>query len=77
MSLTFMQDGRVLTVTDNHGAWGKASYSGGGNDCVEALLSTSGAFVRDTQDRSGMLTFGSEAWGGLLAAPLQLSPAAA
>ena len=49
--------------------WRKASYSNGGENCVEAA-NVDGVAVRDTTDRQGpVLAFSTEAWqtfvGGL------------
>ncbi|PDP89083.1 DUF397 domain-containing protein [Glycomyces fuscus] len=47
--------------------WHKSSYSGGTNECVEVREHTTGADVRDTQNRSrGQLAFTSDAWGAFL-----------
>lgn len=43
--------------------WRRSSFSGGGNDCVEAALSHHHAAVRDSQDPAGAtLTFGTSSW---------------
>ena len=52
--------------------WQKASYSGGGNDCVEARLAgtrvTAFAEVRDTKDRKGgSIAVAAPAWKAFLA----------
>ncbi len=49
--------------------WRKASYSNGGENCIE-VANADGVAVRDTTDRQGpTLTFSVEAWqafvGGL------------
>jgi hypothetical protein len=49
--------------------WRKASYSNGGENCIE-VANADGVAVRDTTDRQGpMLRFSAEAWqtfvGGL------------
>ena len=49
--------------------WRKASYTNGGENCVE-VANADGVAVRDTTDRQGpMLRFSAEAWqtfvGGL------------
>jgi hypothetical protein len=42
--------------------WRKATYSNGGENCVE-VANVDGVTVRDTVDRQGpMLTFSAEAW---------------
>lgn len=47
--------------------WHKSSYSGGNNECVEVREHSTGADVRDTQNRSrGQLAFTSAAWGVFL-----------
>jgi hypothetical protein len=47
--------------------WHKSSYSGGTNECVEVRERTTGADVRDTQNRShGQLAFTSDAWGAFV-----------
>ncbi|MCY9786976.1 DUF397 domain-containing protein [Nocardiopsis sp. EMB25] len=43
--------------------WHKSSYSGGSNECVEVREHSTGADVRDTQNReSGHLTFNGLEW---------------
>ncbi|MEV2279392.1 DUF397 domain-containing protein [Nocardiopsis sp. NPDC049922] len=43
--------------------WHKSSYSGGTNECVEVREHSTGADVRDTQNRrSGHLTFSGLEW---------------
>lgn len=52
--------------------WHKSSYSGGNNECVEVRENSTGADVRDTQNRSrGQLAFTSVAWGAFLASLAQ------
>jgi Domain of unknown function (DUF397) len=56
-----------MEVTDLN--WRKASYSNGGENCIE-VANADGVAVRDTIDRQGpMLTFSAAAWqafvGGL------------
>jgi hypothetical protein len=47
--------------------WHKSSYSGGNNECVEVREHSTGADVRDTQNRSrDQLVFTSDAWGAFL-----------
>ncbi|WP_159945739.1 MULTISPECIES: DUF397 domain-containing protein [unclassified Nocardiopsis] len=47
--------------------WHKSTYSGGSNECVEIREHSTGADVRDTQNRSrGQLAFTSDAWGAFL-----------
>ncbi|WP_285729546.1 DUF397 domain-containing protein [Nocardiopsis sp. ATB16-24] len=47
--------------------WHKSSYSGGSNECVEVRQHSTGADVRDTQNRvRGQLTFTLESWGAFL-----------
>ena len=42
--------------------WRKASYSNGGENCIE-VANAGGVAVRDTTDRQGpMLTLSAEAW---------------
>ncbi|MET9795997.1 DUF397 domain-containing protein [Nocardiopsis alba] len=49
--------------------WHKSSYSTSGSNCVEARERTSGADVRDTQNReAGYLSFSSDEWTALLRA---------
>ncbi|WP_040726446.1 DUF397 domain-containing protein [Nocardiopsis chromatogenes] len=51
-----------------HLAWRKSSYSGGGaQDCVEYAPLTSGAAVRDSQNRdAGMFVFPAGEWQAFL-----------
>jgi Domain of unknown function (DUF397) len=56
-----------MEVTDLN--WRKASYSNGGENCIE-VANVVDVAVRDTADRQGpMLTFSAQAWqkflGGL------------
>jgi Domain of unknown function (DUF397) len=47
------------------GAWRKASYSGGGNNCVEVARAggTAAVAVRDSKNPDGgHLIFGADAW---------------
>ncbi|WP_160051665.1 DUF397 domain-containing protein [Nocardiopsis sp. FR26] len=47
--------------------WHKSSYSGGTNECVEVREHSTGADVRDTQNRElGHLSFISKDWMALL-----------
>lgn len=47
--------------------WHKSSYSGGTNECVEAREHSTGADVRDTQNReSGHLSFTRVEWNAFL-----------
>ncbi|MFV2197461.1 DUF397 domain-containing protein [Nocardiopsis sp. LOL_012] len=47
--------------------WHKSSYSGGSNECVEVREHSTGADVRDTQNReSGHLTFNGSEWRAFL-----------
>lgn len=53
--------------------WRKSSFSGnGGGSCVEVGQSSHAVFVRDTKQEGQpgrtVLTFGADAWNGLLAA---------
>jgi hypothetical protein len=46
--------------------WRKATYSNGGENCVE-VANADGVAVRDTKDRDGgMLGFTAEAWTAFL-----------
>ncbi|GAA1073954.1 DUF397 domain-containing protein [Nocardiopsis metallicus] len=48
-------------------AWKKSPYSINGGECVEARLTTSGADVRDTQNRdTATLSFPAGDWRALL-----------
>jgi hypothetical protein len=50
-------------------AWKKSPYSLNGGECVEARLTTSGADVRDTQNRdTATLSFSAAEWNALLGA---------
>ena len=43
--------------------WRKATYSNGGENCVETASGSGVVLVRDTKDRDGWtLAFGSGAW---------------
>ena len=43
--------------------WRKATYSNGGENCVETASNRGAVLVRDTKDRDGgMLAFSAEAW---------------
>ncbi|WP_235926730.1 DUF397 domain-containing protein [Actinokineospora pegani] len=57
-----------MTVSDLAGAvWRKSSHSGGGNDCVELVVSRSGAAVRDSKNtESGHLAFADVEWAEFL-----------
>jgi Domain of unknown function (DUF397) len=49
------------------GTWRKSSYSGGGNDCVEVLLSAETVGVRDSKNpTAGALTVPTGSWRALL-----------
>jgi hypothetical protein len=48
--------------------WRKSSYSGGGNNCVEAARVGDACAVRDSKDpEGGHLTFSTGAWRQFLA----------
>jgi hypothetical protein len=43
--------------------WRKATYSNGGENCIEVAASTHALVVRDTQDLTGpVLNFSADAW---------------
>ncbi|MEE2035767.1 DUF397 domain-containing protein [Nocardiopsis sp. CT-R113] len=47
--------------------WHKSSYSGGNNECVEVREHSTGADVRDTQNRArGQLAFTSDEWSAFV-----------
>ncbi|MGW5050199.1 DUF397 domain-containing protein [Actinokineospora sp. NPDC004072] len=49
--------------------WRKSTRSGAGNDCVELVVHTTGAAIRDSKNAGhGHLTFASGPWRGLLGA---------
>jgi hypothetical protein len=49
--------------------WRKSSYSGGGNDCVEVLLSVETVGVRDSKNpTAGVLQVPAGSWRALLSA---------
>ncbi|OLR94717.1 hypothetical protein BJP25_10795 [Actinokineospora bangkokensis] len=49
--------------------WRKSSHSGAGNDCVELVVSRSGAAVRDSKKpESGHLAFADVEWAEFLGA---------
>jgi hypothetical protein len=53
-------------MEDTHMNWRKASYTNGGENCVEVANNESVA-VRDTKDRGGVtLTVPAEAWAAFL-----------
>jgi Domain of unknown function (DUF397) len=50
-------------MEDTRMNWRKATYSNGGENCVETASGSSVVLVRDTKDRDGgTLTFSAEAW---------------
>ncbi|MFE1078967.1 DUF397 domain-containing protein [Nocardiopsis alba] len=54
-------------MPNSKGQWHKASYSSGGQNCVEVREHATGADVRDTQNRElGYLDFEAKEWGALL-----------
>jgi hypothetical protein len=43
--------------------WRKATYSNGGENCIEVAADPHGLVVRDTQDRTGpVINFSADAW---------------
>jgi hypothetical protein len=50
-------------VEDTDMNWRKATYSNGGENCVETASGSGVVLVRDTKDRDGgTLAFGAGAW---------------
>jgi Domain of unknown function (DUF397) len=54
--------------------WRKATYSNGGENCVETASGSGVVLVRDTKDRDGgTLAFNAEVWGRFTCAVKALS----
>ena len=50
-------------MEDTYMNWRKATYSNGGENCVETASGSGVVLVRDTKDRDGgTLAFSAEAW---------------
>jgi hypothetical protein len=48
-------------------AWRKSSYSGAGNDCVELVVATIGAAVRDSKSpNAGHIEFAGAGWDSFM-----------
>lgn len=57
-----------MTLSELSGArWRKSSRSGAQNDCVELVVATSGAAVRDSKSpQAGHVSFGTPSWDAFL-----------
>ncbi len=57
-----------MTVSDLTGArWRKSSRSGAGNDCVELVVATTGAAIRDSKNPgAGHVAFAATGWNAFM-----------
>jgi hypothetical protein len=56
-----------VTVELSDSRWRKSSRSGAGNDCVELVVATVGAAVRDSKNpEAGHVSFESTGWSSFM-----------